>query len=193
MALVLNSVQCFAIGIVIFGFIGFLQGWRRSIVVMGFTLAAILFLLVGGANGVAEVLFVRIPQTVNLLTGGAIGPKSPPPPSANQVFISELVTLGVALLLGFVLAGRSFPVLKAGDPPIQFSAHTSQRFLGIIPGLVTGYAVMAYFGHILTANPTVSVGVATPSPSSLGSYIVLLVVIALLAIILWALTGRFGK
>src|SRR2546429_4839354 len=80
MNLTLQSPQCFAIIIFLFGFIGFLQGWRRSVVLMGFTLAAVLFLYIGNASGIAEIFFVRIPETINVISGGAIGPKSLPPP-----------------------------------------------------------------------------------------------------------------
>jgi hypothetical protein len=193
MALFLSSVQCLVIGIFVFGFLGFLQGWKRAVVLMGFTLAAVLFLYIGGANGIATVLFVRIPQTINVLTGGAVGPKSPSPPGATQVVISALLTLAVAMLLGFFLGRRSFPVLKAGDPPQRFSAHTGERFIGIIPGMVTGYAVIAYVGHLFQSNPSVSVGVTTPSTSALGSYIVILVIIAIVALVLGLLTRRFGQ
>lgn len=191
MSLTLGSPQCFVIGMFFFGFLGFLQGWRRAVVVMGFTLAAVLFLYISGATGIAEILFVRIPQTVNVLTGGAIGPKSPPPPSPTEVLIAELGTLGVAILLGFIIGGRAFPSIKAGS--VTFTAHTAERFLGIIPGLVTGYALITYLSHILAANQTVSFGVTTPTPASLGNYIVVLVIIAIVAIILGLLTARLGK
>jgi hypothetical protein len=191
MSLTLQSPQCFAIGMFLFGFLGFLQGWRRSVVLMGFTLAAVLFLYIGSANGIAEVLFVRIPQTINVLTGGAIGPKSPPPPSPTEVLIAELATLALAIILGFIIGGRAFPSTKVGN--VTFTAHTAERFLGIIPGLVTGYALIAYFSHIFAANQTLSVGVMTPSPSNLGNYIVVLVIIALIAIVVGLLTARLGK
>ena len=183
MALLLQSPQCFAIFIFLFGFIGFLQGWKRSVVLMGFTLAAILFLVIGNANGIAEILFVRIPQTVNILTGGAIGPKSPPPPSSTEVLISALATLGLAMLLGFIIGGRAFPS----------ASLAMERFLGIISGLVTGYAIISYLSRLFAANPTISVGVTTPSASSLGNYIVVLVIIALVAIVVGLITARFGK
>ena len=183
MALTLQSPQCLAIFIFLFGFIGFLQGWKRSVVVVGFTLAAILFLTIGNASGVAEIIFVRIPQTVNILTGGAIGPKSPPPPSSTQVLISALLVLGLAMLLGFIIGGRAFPT----------ATQAMERFVGIIPGLVTGYAVISYVSRLFAANPTISVGVTTPSASSLGNYIVVLVIIALVAIVVGLITARFGK
>ncbi len=183
MNLTLQSPQCFAIFIFLFGFIGFLQGWKRSVVLMGFTLAAILFLFIGGASGIAEIFFVRIPQTVHILSGGAIGPSAPPPPSATEVLISALLTLGLAMLLGFIIGGRAFPT----------ATLALERFLGIIPGLVTGYAIISYVSRLFVANPTISFGVTTPSASSLSNYIVVLVIIALVAIVIGLLTARFGK
>ncbi len=191
MSFTLGSPQCFAIIVILLGFLGFLQGWKRAVVLMGFTLAAVLFLYIGGANGISQVLFVRIPQTINVLTGGAVGPKSPPPPSTTEVLISELLVLGLAMILGFVIGGRAFPSLKAGN--ITFTAHTSERFLGIIPGLVTGFAIITYLSHIFQGNQTISVGATAPSPSNLGSYILILVVICIVAIIIALLTARFGK
>src|SRR5947207_10927764 len=91
MSLTLQSPQCFALAIIVFGFFGFLQGWRIALVLMAFTLAAILFLFIGGAEGFASFIFVRIPETLNTLTGGALFSKSLPPPTANQVLISALI------------------------------------------------------------------------------------------------------
>jgi hypothetical protein len=186
MDLTLQSPQCFAIAIIVFGVFGFLQGWRIALVLMGFTLAAVLFLIIGGASGFAEIFFVRLPQTINVLSGGAIGPKSPSPPSANQVLISALIALGVAMLLGIVIGNRAFPA-KPG------SVSTKDHFLGVIPGLVTGYALISYASRIFASSQTISVGVNTPNPSTLGNYIVVLVVVAVIALVVGLLTARFGK
>ncbi len=186
MSLTLGSPQCFAIAIIIFGIFGFLQGWRISLVLMGFTLAAVLFLFIGGANGIAEFLFGRIPQTVNVLSGGAVGPKTASTPDANQVLISALVSVGIAMLLGIIVGNRAFP----GKPG---SVSTKDHFLGVIPGLVTGYALISYASHLFAGTQTISLGAATPSPSSLGNYIVVLVVIAIIALVIGLLTARFGK
>ena len=190
MALFLNSIQCFAISIFLFGLFGFFQGWKHGLVFMGFTLAAVLFLYIGGSNGIAQILFVRIPQTVNVLSGGAVGPKSPSPPNPTEVLISALVTLGVAMLLGFLIGNRAFPAKPGGKPsPIS----TLDHFLGVIPGLVTGYAFIAYVSHLFASSPAVSVGVTTPPPNTLGSYILVIVVVAIIALIIGLLTARLGR
>ncbi len=181
MPLALNSVQCFAIVIIIFGFFGFLQGWRNALVLMGFTLAAVLFLFIGSAQGIATFIFVRLPETFHTLTGGALFSSTYPPPSANQVLISALIALVFAMFLGVIVGNRAFP----GKP--------GSVFLGVIPGLVTGYAIISYASHIFAGTQTISLGVTTPTPSNVSSYIVVIVIVALIALVLALLTARFGK
>jgi hypothetical protein len=186
MSLTLQSPQCFALAIIVFGFFGFLQGWKIALVLMAFTLAAILFLFIGGAEGIASFIFVRLPETLHTLTGGALFSASMPLPTANEVLIAALLALGVAMLLGLVVGNRAF----AGKPG---SVPTKDHFLGVIPGLVTGYAIISYASHIFAGTEVIQVGVATPSTASVGSYIVVIVVIAVIALILGLLTARFGK
>jgi hypothetical protein len=186
MSLTLGSPQCFAFAIIVFGFLGFLQGWRVALVVMAFTLAAILFLFIGGAEGFASFIFVRIPETLNTLTAGLLFSSSLPPPTANQVLISALVALGIAMILGVVVGNRAFPG-KPGSVP------TGDHFLGVIPGVVTGYAIITYASHIFAGTQTLSIGVTTPSPTAVGNSIVVIVIIAVIALILGLITARFGR
>lgn len=186
MPLGLNSVQCFAIVIIIFGFFGFLQGWRSALVLMGFTLAAVLFLFIGSAEGIATFIFVRLPETLHTLTGGALFSSTYPPPSANQVLLSALIALAFAMFLGIIVGNRAFPG-KPGSVP------TKDHFWGVIPGLVTGYAIISYASHIFAGTASISLGVTPPTTSSVGNYIVVIVVIALIALVLGLLTARFGK
>lgn len=126
------------------------------VMVMAFTLAAVLLLSLGGANGIALFFFVRLPLVIGDLTGGAIGAKTTPPaPSANQVISSAIGTLILAIILGFLLGGVTFPSLKAGN--VTISAHRRDRFIGIIPGIITGFAVDSYIGHFFAVMLLTSV------------------------------------
>src|SRR5438477_9492870 len=182
MSLTLQSPQCFALAIIVFGFFGFLQGWRIALVLMSFTLAAILFLFIGGAEGIASFIFVRLPETLNTLTAGALFSKSLPPPTANQVLISALIALAFAMILGVIVGNRAFPG-KPGSVP------TKDHFWGVIPGVVTGYAVITYVSHIFAGTQTISLGVTTPTPSNVSNYIVVIVIIALIALVLALITA----
>ena len=66
-------------------------------------------------------------------------------------------------------------------------------FLGIIPGLVTGYALISYASHIFAGTQTLSLGVTTPTSTSVGNSIVVVIIIAVIALILGLITARFGK
>ena len=177
--------QCFAIFVFLFGFIGFLQGWRRSIVLMGFTLATILFLQIGLGNYFAAFIFVRLPETINTLTGGFLFSSSMPSPSAQQVLITKLIVLGLAMLLASIIGGRAF----------KATPQTAERFLGILSGLVTGYALISYVSSLFAANQTISVGVTTPALSVLSSNVLIfvIIIISIVAIVIGLLTTRFGK
>ena len=132
MSFILNSGQFYLIIIAIFAIVGFARGWRREVISMAFIVPTVLFLYVGGGNGLASFFVQRIPYGTNFLTGGAVGPKTlPPAPTQNQVLVVSVITLIVAIALGFLVGNRIKP---EGTP--------TERFIGIIPGLVEGVAII---------------------------------------------------
>ncbi len=184
MALLLTSVQCFFIGVIIFGFVGFLRGWRRELVSMGFILVAVLFLFVGGNGGLAQFVFVRIPQIIGFATDFTIGPRTAPPnPNATQVLLTAVITLIVAITLGYLVGNSAFPSPKT----------STERFLGIIPGVIAGFALISYVSHLFASSPTISFGLSTPNPGNLGSYIFFIFLIALGALLIGLITSRLRR
>jgi hypothetical protein len=187
MALLLTSIQCFFIGVIIFGFVGFLRGWRRELVSMGFILVAVLFLFVGGAGGLAEFVLVRIPQIIGFATNGTIGPKpgapAPPPPSPTQVLMVAVITLILAIVLGYLVGNNAFPSPKT----------STERFLGIIPGVIAGFAVISYVSHLFASSPTISFALSTPNPGNLGSYIFIIFLVALGALLIGLIASRLRR
>lgn len=183
MSFILNSGQFYLIIIAVFGIIGFARGWRREVISMAFIIPTILFLYVGGGNGLAGFFLQRIPYGTNFLTGGALGPKTlPPPPGPNQVLVVSVITLIVAIVLGFLVGNNIKPT---GTP--------TERFLGIIPGLVEGIAIVAIIGRLFASNPQITVGTATPNPNNLGNGFLVIFLIAVAALIIGLLAGRVGK
>src|SRR5258708_30512627 len=105
MSFVLDSGRFYLIVLAIFAIIGFARGWRREVISMAFIVPTVLFLFVGGANGLASFFLQRVPYGFNFLTGGAIGPKSlPPPPSSNEVLVVAAITFIVAIIVGFLVS-----------------------------------------------------------------------------------------
>src|SRR5258708_33184973 len=104
MSFVLDSGRFYLIVLAIFAIIGFARGWRREVISMAFIVPTVLFLYVGGANGLASFFLQCVPYGFNFLTGGAIGPKSlPPPPSANELLLVAVITLLRDITLGFLV------------------------------------------------------------------------------------------
>ncbi len=181
MNLLLTSVQFFFIIIIIFGFAGLLRGWRRELVSMGFILVTVLFLFVGGAGGLAQFVFVRIPQIIGFSTNYTIGPRTAPPnPNPTQVLMTAVITLIIAIFLGYIVGNNAFPSPKT----------TTERFLGIIPGVISGFAVVSYVSNLFASSPAITFGLNTPNPGSLGSYIFFIFLIALGALLIGLLASR---
>ncbi len=184
MSFILNSGQFYLIVIAIFAIFGFARGWRRELISMAFIVPTVLFLYVGGGDGLAGFFLQRIPYGTNFLTDGAVGPKTlPPPPGPNQVLVVAIIALIVAIVLGFLVGNRAFK--PTGTP--------TERFLGIIPGLVEGIAIVAMIGRLFASNPQITVGTATPNPNNLGNGFLVIFLIAVAALIIGLLAGRVGK
>lgn len=185
MSFVLSPVQCYAVIIAVFGIIGFARGWRREVISTAFIVPTILFLYIGGGNGLASFFLQRIPVGINFLSGGAIGPSPsapPPPPGPNQVLVAAVITLVVAMALGLLVGNR-----------IKGTITPTERFLGIIPGLVEGFAIVAYIGHLFASSPTITVGANTPNPNNLGNGFLVVFLVAVAALIIGLLIARVGK
>jgi hypothetical protein len=184
MTLLLTSAQFFFIGVIIFGFAGFLRGWRREFVSMGFILVVVLFLFVGGAGGLAQFVFVRIPQIIGFATNYTIGPRTAPPnPNSTQVLLTAVITLIIAIFLGYLVGNNAFPSPKL----------PAERFLGIIPGVIAGFAVISYISNLFATSPTISFSLITPTPGSLGSYIFFIFLIALGALLIGLIASRVRR
>ena len=139
MSFILSTVQFSVDVIAIFALVGFVRGLDREIISTAFIVPTVLFLYVGGANGLASFFLQRIPYGTNFLTSGAVGPKNfPPAPGHNQVLVVSIIALLVAIALGFLVGNRAFK--PTGTP--------TERFLGIIPGLVEGVAIVALIGRL---------------------------------------------
>lgn len=184
MQLLFTSQQCFFVAILAFGVLGFWRGWRRELVVLGFALAGVLFLMINGGQGVADFLFVKTPKILQeIFSSGSI--KEPPKPSASTVLITTLLTFAAFVAAGYLIGNRAFPS-KGGLTP-------TERFLGVIPGLVTGYFVMFYLTNNLFKALPVSVSWQTPSQSVIGQYVPWLFLFAIVAIVAGLISSRMKK
>ncbi len=183
MALLLTAPQCFFIAILAFGVLGFYRGWRREVVSMAFSLAGVLFLYLGGGKSLAEFVFVRLPVILQVVSGGTSSTKPPPPPSDVNVLATTIIAFVAIVAPGYIIGNRAFP--KAVTP--------ADRFLGVIPAVVTGYALITYVTNVFAKSPLITIGVNTPSQSLIGNYLLIIFMVAVVAVIAGLIAANAKK
>ena len=183
MALLLTAPQCFFIAILAFGVLGFYRGWRREVVSMAFSLAGVLFLYLGGGKSLAEFIFLRLPVILQVVSGGTSSTKPSPPPSDVNILATTIIAFVAIVALGYIIGNRAFP--KAVTP--------ADRFLGVIPAVVTGYALITYVTNVFAKSPLITIGVNTPSQSLIGNYLLIIFVVAVVAVIAGLIAANAKK
>lgn len=182
MVLPIDSQQCFFVVILAFIVIGFVRGWRRELVSLVFILLAVFLVRPDTSRTFAQFLS-RLPTTFGYLIGNPnAAPAISASPGALTPFWSLVIFIGV-VLLGYYIGNRAFP--KPGVP--------QERFIGIVPAIVSGAFVMGYLSNYLTSQsgqPRMVVAVPAPDPVS---YVPLLLIIAILAVVIGLIAARAKK
>ncbi len=186
MALLLSAPQCFFIGIIAFGLVGFIRGWRREVISLAFSLAGVLFLILNGGTGLAQFIFVRIPVIFQEIVSSSSPATKPANPSDSTVLLTTLVTFAAIVVAGYLIGNRAFPAKVSAATP-------ADRILGVIPGLVTGYFVITYIANVFAKSPVFTVGVNTPTQSLLSEYVPLLFIVGVVAVVIGLIASRANK
>ncbi len=170
----LTAPQCFFIAIIVFGILGLYRGWRREIISLAFVLAGVLFLILA-RGGLPQFVFVNLPRAINtLLTGSA-----PTQPATTVAASDPRSTLTIAVfffafvVVGYLVSNRAAP--KAASP--------AEHILGVIPGVVAGYAVLNFVTNALGQTSLYTVDVNTPNQNLISSYLLVIFIVAVVAII----------
>lgn len=180
MAWQLNATQLFYIAIIAFGVIGFIRGWRREVVSLAFVLTGVLFLYLNGGEYLARVLFQYLPRVIGfILTEKA--PTKPPDPSKTVVIITTIVTFIVIVAMGYVVGNRAFE--KAKVP--------ADRILGIIPAVIAGFAIIS--STIFVGSTLFTLAVEPVKLDSVGNYMLVIFIIALVALVLGLISASARK
>jgi hypothetical protein len=175
MTLLLTAPQCFFIVILAFAVLGFQRGWRRELVSLGFTLGAVLLLYLGGGGGLAQFLFVRVPVIAQIIGGtsaSSVTSGGSTVPTVN-VLLTTIVAFVIIVGAGYLIGNRAFP--RPNTP--------QERLLGILPAIVSAYFLMLYVTNVLANSQLITLGVSTPGQGLIGSYVLIIFVIAIVVII----------
>ncbi len=180
MAWQLNATQLFYIAIIAFGVIGFMRGWRREVVSLAFVLTGVLFLYLNGGEYVAKILFQYLPRIIGfILTEKA--PAKPPNPSNTVVEITTLITFIVIVAMGYAVGNRAFE--KANVP--------AERILGIIPAVITGFAIIS--SSIFVGSTLFTLAIEPIKLNSVGNYMLVIFIIAIIALVLGLISASAKK
>src|SRR3989442_8315790 len=178
----LQGWQCFFIIIFAFAVIGFMRGWRREIVSLAFTLAAVLIAALGGGTLVAQAIFVRLPlafQDPNNL-------HPPGPPTDFEVIIVTALTLVAIIAMGYLIGNRSFP-----KPTLP-----AERVWGAIPAIIGGiaiYATVSRLTSLFNKSPVFTFNVPNPSSDMIGNYLLLIFIVLIVLLIIGLVASSAKK
>ncbi|MGH2480309.1 MAG: hypothetical protein ACRDHW_11690, partial [Ktedonobacteraceae bacterium] len=144
MNVVLTAQQCFFVVILAFAVVGFQRGWKRELVSLGFSLGAVLFLFLGGGNGLAHFLFVNMPVVVQVVVSPSANAAHTTTTAVpqNDVFFTTVIAFVVIVGAGYLVGNKAFP-----RPTLP-----QERLLGILPAMVSGYFLMLYVTNVLAKS-----------------------------------------
>mgnify|MGYP001497924270 CR=1 FL=1 len=180
----LTASQVFFIVIIAFGIFGLYRGWRREIISLVFILGGVLFLVLA-RDGLPQFVFVNLPRAISTLLTGA----APSQPATKISSSDPRSTLSIAVFfIAFVVIGYLVS-LKAAHK----AATPAEHILGVIPGVVAGYAILTFLTNALGQTSLFSVAVSTPSQNLISSYLLVIFIVAVVAIIAGLLLASTKK
>lgn len=177
--------QCFYVAIFAFLVGGFYRGWKRETISLIFILLAA-FLIRPGSNQTFLQLLQRIPEILGYLFTGKITSSSTPATSGPSNPLITLLLFAGVVVIGYFVGNRAFP--KPATPV--------ERFIGIVPALVSGAAVLYYldtggfFGKNSQGQASISTVVLLPDPSQ---YVPIIIAIAVIALVIALIASRTKK
>jgi hypothetical protein len=172
---------CFFLAILIFMVIGFQRGWKREVISLVFVLLASVLVHKDTSDIISAVLG-RIPTVFAYMTGTAS-----PPPSTPVAFLGgpvwSLIIFAGLIALGYFV----------GDKVMPKPANPQERFIGVIPSVLSGAFILGYLSSYVTVaagNPKLTIDLSTTDPNN---FVPVIVMIAILALVVALIAARVKK
>jgi hypothetical protein len=176
----LNATQVFFIAIIVFGVVGFIRGWRREVVSLAFTLTAVLFLYLHGGLYLTRFLFQYLPRIIGFVLTQKVPPASPYP-SNGLVLVTTFLTFVVVVVAGYLVGNKAFE--KAKVP--------ADRILGVIPAIITGFAIV--LSTVIVGSSLFTLAVQPLQLDSVGNYMLIIFLVALVALVVGLVSASAKK
>lgn len=184
MSLPFTETQCFYVAILAFIVIGFQRGWKRELVSLVFVLLAIFLVRPDSGKSFSDFLN-RLPSVFGfLVTGTPTGNTTTPTTNFLLGPWGAIILFAAVIGLGYFIGNKAFP--RPGTP--------AERFIGVIPGIVSGAFIMAFISSLIPKTTTgqsfLTVAVQAPDP---GNFVPILFLIAIVAVIVALIASRTKK
>jgi hypothetical protein len=178
MSLPFSEQQCFFVAILIFIVLGFQRGWKRELLSLVFILFASFIVHPNTSTFVGNFL-ARLLGAI----GGSSASSRSPLIQVTSLFgssIWSLIIFAGLVMLGYYVGNRAFP-----QP-----ATPHERFIGIVPAVVSGAFVLGYLSNYFkTTAGSSSLKVNMQSPDPLN-YIAVIIMIAIVAVVVAVIALR---
>ncbi|HEY7418549.1 MAG TPA: hypothetical protein VH593_25455 [Ktedonobacteraceae bacterium] len=183
MYLPVTDQQCFFIVLLAFVIVGLMRGWRRELVSLVFVLLAVFFIRANTSASFADVLN-RIPAMLGYLFGGPqVGQAGGSPAPGVAAPFWSLIIFAAIVALGYYVGNKAFPKPTAPH----------ERFIGIVPAVITGAFVMGYLSNYFVqqnGQPRLTVAVPAPDPTN---YVPIILVVAIVSVVVALIASRAKK
>lgn len=182
MSLPFTEQQCFFVAILVFVVIGFQRGWRRELVSLVFVLLAV-FLVRPDSARTFGLFLARLPAVFAYLVGGSAQANTFSPDAAGLLGPWGLLLIfALVIILGYYIGNRAFPR----------PAAPQERFIGIVPAIISGAFILAYLTSVLpkSGGNQVTLALEAPDPSN---FIPVIFVIAIIALMVGLVAARAKK
>ena len=183
MSLPFTDQQCFFVAMLAFVVVGFQRGWRRELVSLVFILMAALLVNPNNSKNFGQ-FFARLPGTVTFLLTGV--PQKTTVQAQSASFFGpwgSLLLFALIVALGYYIGHRAFPA-KPATP--------QERFLGIVPAVISGAFVLAYLSNFFPKSNGHSVQILLQAPDP-GNFVPVIFVIAVVAVVIALVTAARAK
>ncbi|MBV9231410.1 MAG: hypothetical protein JOZ18_19020 [Chloroflexi bacterium] len=176
--------QCFFVVMLAFIVIGFQRGWRRELVTLVFVLLGVFLVRQDTGRTFAQFL-ARLPGTITFFMTGTPQPGVAGPATSPLGPWGSLLLFAIVMGVGYFVGNKAFPA-KPATP--------QERFIGIVPAVISGAFVLAYLDSFLpkdaSGRSALVVNVQSPDP---GNYVPVIFVIAVVAVVIALIAARAKK
>jgi hypothetical protein len=173
---------CFFVAILVFIVLGFQRGWRREVISLVFVLLASVLIHPETSDAIGTFLG-RIPVVFAFLTGTTPSPAGTQPVSLVGGPVWSLIIFAGLVVLGYFVGNRVF-----GKP-----ASPQERFIGIVPGLLSGAFILWFLSNYIQTVTHQSVAPVNVTDVDPSRYVPAIFVIAILALVVALIAARIKK